>query len=249
MGNRIWTLSEPSLDEQFGTMSRAVCQKGETINANWMSRLTRYEFSGNVYYIKTYASRGRGLRRWLGRSRLRAEWENLQLFARIGIATAQVVAYGERGAKNYQGAIVTRGLARTRDLASLARETNPVLRNRSWLLGVISRLSKAVRTLHKAGFVHTDLKWRNILAELEVDPDEGMPRVYLIDCPMGRVLWGPLLRRGIVKDLACLDKVAKRILSKTDRLRFYLAYSNRDRLWDNDKVKIRKILRFFPPHD
>ena len=249
MNNRRWTLCEPSLEEYFGTMRRAIYQKGEEINSNWMSRLTKFENYGNVYYIKTYASRGRGLRRWLGRSRLRAEWENLQLFARIGIPTAQVVAYGERGVKNYEGAIVTKGVQRTRDLAGLARETDPVLTNRSWRMVVIRNLSKAVRTLHLAGFVHNDLKWRNILVEMEVDSDKDIPRVYLIDCPMGRLLWGSLLRRGIVKDLACLDKVAKQTLSKTDRLRFYLAYSGKERLDYYDKVRLGKIQRFFPPRD
>ena len=80
---------------------------------------------------------------------------------------------------------------------------------------------------------------------MEVDSEKERPWVYLIDCPMGRVLWGPLLRRGIVKDLACLDKVAKQTLSKTDRLRFYLAYSGKERLDYYDRVRLGKIERFF----
>ena len=237
----VWTLYEPSLVEEFGTMSRAVSQSGEEINANWMSRLIRYESSGSVYYVKMYACRGRGLRQWFGRSRLRAEWENLRLFASYGVATAELIAYGETGVRNYQGAVITRGMVRTRDLAGLAQEGNPILADKRWRLGVIRHLSESVRALHTAGFVHNDLKWRNILVEL--DKDE--PLAYLIDCPMGRVLWGPLLARGVVKDLACLDKGAKHVLSCTDRLRFYLAYSGKDRLQRDDKVKIKKVLRFF----
>jgi hypothetical protein len=41
-------------------------------------------------------------------------------------------------------------------------------------------------------------------------------------CPAGTFWWGPFLRYRIVKDLACLDKVAKYHLSRTQRLRFYL---------------------------
>ena len=245
----MWTLCEHSLEGHFGTLSQAACQKGEEINANWMSRLTRYESSGGVYYIKTYASRGRGLRRWFGRSRLRAEWENLQLFASYGIDTAQVIAFGETGVKNYQGVMITRDLARTRDLAVLAKEADLILKNRAWRLGVITRLAHVVQILHTARFVHNDLKWRNILVDLEPGSKASLPKVYLIDCPMGRALWGPLLSRGIIKDLACLDKVAKHTITKTDRLRFYLTYSGKDRLHKGDKVRIRKIQQFFAQRD
>ena len=241
----VWTLCEPLMVDEFGTMNRAVSRKGQEINANWMSRLTRYESSGAVYYVKTYVCRGRGLRRWFGRSRLRAEWENLQLFARYGIATAEVIAYGETGLRNYQGAIITRGLLQTRDLARLAEEGNPILLDKRWRLGVIRRLSELVRIMHTRGFIHNDLKWRNILVGLDIKSNKNPPRVYLIDCPMGRFLCGPLMRRGIVKDLACLDKVAKYALSRTDRLRFYLAYSGKTQLQRNDKVLIKKVLRFF----
>ena len=241
----IWTLCDPSLLSEFGSMMQAMSLRGEEINANWMSRLTRFEHGDEVYYIKSYASRGRGLRRWLGRSRLRAEWENLQFFSRLGIATAQVVAYGETGPWRYRGVIVTQGLPRTRDLAGLVEEEHVALDNNKWRLDVIRRLSSAVCTLHAAGFVHNDLKWRNVLVEPETGMGESSPGVYLIDCPMGRKLRGPLLKRGMIKDLACLDKVAKYALTRTDRLRFYLGYVGRNRLQDRDKRVIGKVVRFF----
>jgi hypothetical protein len=53
------------------------------------------------------------------------------------------------------------------------------------------------------------------------------------------------LRYRIVKDLACLDKLAKYHLSRTQRLRFYLDYAQKKRLDDADKRRIRKVLRFF----
>ena len=49
----------------------------------------------------------------------------------------------------------------------------------------------------------------------------------------------------IVKDLACLDKVAKYHLSRTQRLRFYLQYRQRSRLSRGDKQRVRQILKFF----
>ena len=71
------------------------------------------------------------------------------------------------------------------------------------------------------------------------------PVIYLIDCPSGRSWWGPFLRYRIVKDLACLDKVAKYHLTRTQRLRFYLDYAGRDRLNADDKRRVRRIARFF----
>ena len=71
------------------------------------------------------------------------------------------------------------------------------------------------------------------------------PRVYFIDCPAGQIRSGPGSGRWFVKDIACLDKVAKKRLSRTQRLRFYMEYEGLQRLGDKDKQKIRRILRFF----
>ena len=73
--------------------------------------------------------------------------------------------------------------------------------------------------------------------------DEG--ELFLIDCPTGAFWFGPFLRRRITKDLACLDKVAKYQLSRTQRLRFYLQYRGRQRLNVADKRRIRQIIGFF----
>ncbi|MNF08441.1 hypothetical protein D3C80_2088680 [compost metagenome] len=54
-----------------------------------------------------------------------------------------------------------------------------------------------------------------------------------------------MLRYRIVKDLACLDKVAKYKLSRTQRLRFYLQYRGRQRLNAADKRRVRQIVRYF----
>jgi hypothetical protein len=56
---------------------------------------------------------------------------------------------------------------------------------------------------------------------------------------------GPFLVRGRIKDLACLDKIARQQLSKMERLRFYLAYKGESRLSVKDKKEIYRVLRFF----
>ena len=115
-----WFVSEEAKD-LFPDHISAISARGEEINRNWMSRLVRYRDGHDHYYIKTYARRGRGLRRFIGRSRVRAEWENLHAFVAMGIPTANLVAYGESETKGYYcGTLITRGVRGAIDLATLA---------------------------------------------------------------------------------------------------------------------------------
>jgi len=232
---------DSSVRAVFPDMRSCADAEGEKINGNWMSRVTRVTYEGVAYYVKVYASRGRWLKRYLGRSRVRAEWENQGLFHRLGIPAAEVVAYGESQAvPGYQGVVVTREVRGTADLDALYRKGSPWFSNTGWRRSVIRQLAEATRKLHLHGFVHNDLKWRNILVETREDPG-----VYLIDCPLGRKTFGPLLTRGKVKDLACLDRHGKVQLSRNDRLRFFLSYKGHDRLDAADKKEIRRVLGFF----
>lgn len=230
---------DPVENELFSTLEKTTALEGEEINRNWMSRLVRITHGERAYYVKSYRARGRGLRRHLFRSRLRAEWENLFKFKEMGVPTVRVVAFGE-ATNPYGGALVAEGVKGTSDLATLYRCQSPLLEDPDWVGSVRDRLALAVRLMHQASFVHSDLKWRNILAEREDSPE-----VYIIDCPQGRYSFGPFFARGVIKDLACLDKVAKVVLTRSQRLRFYLKYKNKERLDDMDKREIGKILDFF----
>lgn len=123
-------------------------------------------------------------------------------------------------------------------MAALALRDDPRLDDAAWVDGVSRQLARATRAMHDHHFAHNDLKWRNLLVN-----DEG--ELFLIDCPTGAFWFGPFLRRRITKDLACLDKVAKYQLSRTQRLRFYLQYRGRQRLNVADKRRIRQIIGFF----
>ncbi|SDG58788.1 Lipopolysaccharide kinase (Kdo/WaaP) family protein [Pseudomonas benzenivorans] len=214
--------------------------QGERITLDMLSEVIRIERAGVRYYVKRYWGAGKGLRRYLGRPRVKAEWQNLKHFAKWGIPTAPIVAYGleRRVGAFVRGALITRELPRTEDLALLARRDDPRLGDAGWVDGVSRQLARATRTLHDHHFTHNDLKWRNLLVD-----DQGA--LFFIDCPTGAFWWGPLLRYRIVKDLACLDKVAKYQLSRSQRLRFYLQYRGRQRLNAGDKRRIRQIVGFF----
>jgi Ser/Thr protein kinase RdoA (MazF antagonist) len=94
--------------------------------------------------------------------------------------------------------------------------------------------------MHDQGFAHNDLKWRNILVD-----EKPYPNVFMIDCPSGAFWWGPLLEYRMIKDLACLDKLGKQVLSRTQRLRFYHDYAGRRALTALDKKRIKAVAHFF----
>ncbi|MEO4045477.1 lipopolysaccharide kinase InaA family protein [Pseudomonas sp. CAU 1711] len=228
------------LNAEFGDLASVFALEGKRLTRDPLSEVILLERGGVRYYVKRYWGAGKGLRRYIGRPRVKAEWQNLKHFAKWGIPTAPIVGYGlERKAGAFvRGALITRELEHTRDLALMAKQGDGRLRDASWVDGVSRQLAGATRALHDHHFAHNDLKWRNLLVN-----EDG--ELFLIDCPTGSFWWGPFLRYRIVKDLACLDKVAGRVLSRSQRLRFYLQYRGRQRLSAGDKRRVRQIVKFF----
>lgn len=228
--------------EAFRTLEKTFGLSGQQITTGPMGATSRFVCEENTFYVKLYRQAGKGIRRWLGRSRLRGEWENLLLFEKWGIPSAPLVAYGEKKSGPFfkRGAIITASLPATDDLEELAKKNDPRLKNPEWIGTLSKQLATATRLMHQKKFAHGDLKWRNLLVT-RTDP----PQLYLIDCPAGRFWPWPFLQYRKNKDIACLDKVAKNVLSRTRRLRFFLDYLGKDRLDRKSKKQLRHILRFF----
>lgn len=238
-----WRLSgdlPASLAAELASLEQVFALEGERLTRDPLSEVIRIERDGVRYYVKRYWGAGKGLRRYLGRPRVKAEWQNLKHFAKWGIPTATIVGHGlERQMGAFvRGALITRELQGTLDLAVLAKKGDERLRDAGWVDGVSRQLARATRALHDHHFAHNDLKWRNLLVN-----EAG--ELFFIDCPTGSFWWGPFLRYRIVKDLACLDKVASQVLSRSQRLRFYLQYRGRARLNAGDKRRLRQIVKFF----
>jgi tRNA A-37 threonylcarbamoyl transferase component Bud32 len=251
---------------RFADLDAVFALEGEIVAKDSTTRTVRVELDGRRYYVKRYHGLGKKpLRRWFGTPRVQLEWENLQRFADWGIPTARLVAYGleSQGGRFVRGALITAEIPDTTDLGKLARSHDPRLKtqfqrrltpassalseaaeakSQSWWHGVSAQIADIARRMHSRRFVHGDLKWRNLLVD-------GSGKIFLIDCPSGGFWWPPFLQYRIVKDLACLDKVAKRQLSRTQRLRFYLDYAQKKRLDDADKRRIRQIAGFFAGRD
>lgn len=237
-----WNLLVQSsgLDSLFGSLGAVFALQGQRLTSDPLSEVILIEHQGVRYYVKRYWGGGKGLRRFIGRPRVKAEWQNLKNFAKWGVPTAPIVAYGleRRFGTFVRGALITRELENTLDMAHMAQRQDPRFCDRHWVAGVSSQLARATRILHNHHFAHNDLKWRNLLVNERAE-------LFLIDCPTGAFWWGPLLRYRIVKDLACLDKVARKVLSRSQRLRFYLQYCGHERLSGADKRRVRQVVKFF----
>ena len=237
-----WTLAAGYewLAADFGSLNTVFALQGEHLTRDPLSEVIRVQRDGVWYYVKRYTGAGKHMRRYLGRPRIKAEWQNLKQFAKWGIPTAEVVAWGlERNGLAFgRGAMITRELPNTEDLSALAERNDPRLKDRVWVDHVSRQLARHTREMHDHHFAHNDLKWRNLLVD-----DQGT--LFFIDCPTGDFWRGFMLRHRLIKDLACLDKVAKYHLSATQRLRFYLQYRRHARLTARDKRRIRQVLSFF----
>jgi len=238
-----WVVHTDNTAEMLAFASAEACvdQVGELVSDYGLNLLKKVKVCGLTYYVKQYHRRGRGLRRYLGRSRARGEWENILLFQSLGIPCLRLVAYGE---SRDIGVVVTEEVSGAVDLETYTGRGVDT----QFAEMVIDRLSGYVRSMHQYSFTHNDLKWRNILVRDNRETkrqNAGEIEVYIVDSPLGRKFWEPFLPRRIVKDLACLDKVAKHRLRRSQRLRFYLKYKNLDRLNESAKREIRSVLRFF----
>jgi tRNA A-37 threonylcarbamoyl transferase component Bud32 len=225
------------LQTEFADLNQIFNLQGETITSERLSDLIRIKIADDFYYVKRYRVAGKGLRRFLGKSRIRSEWENLLWFAEQDISTAPVIAYGleTRWGLFHRGAMVTKGIPNSEDLASLARANDPRLNDAVWVKNISLQAAQMLQKMHQKGFVHNDFKWRNLLVD---DQD----RLYVIDCPLGAFWRGTLLRYRCIKDLVMLDRVAKYKLTRSQRMRFYLQYRGHQRLTGEDKRQLQQLL-------
>ena len=231
------------LGDLFKHFDDAYRYEGEFITKSPLSQVYKVTLDSKNYYLKKYNISRKKIQRYLGQSKIRTEWENLLWFQQLHVPAAKVVAYGQetRGWVTHRGILITEELVNTSDLANIAANYKQLLQQKDWVAKVSHQIAEAARLLHQHRFAHNDFKWRNIMVDIKAD----FPQIYLIDCPSGMKWYKPFLEFRIIKDLACLDKRAKYELSKKQRLAFYKDYAQCMKLTAKDKVRIRKILKFF----
>lgn len=215
--------------------------EGTRITSDKKSDLIYRREMSHGYFIKRYWTAGGHFQNWLGVPRVQKEWENLDYFRAQKVPSLELIAYGSkrRRGRFIRGALVTKELADSKDLMQLVLENNPCLRDPQWVTPVSQQIADNLAHLHGQGFCHGDLFWRNLLVT-----SGPKPRVHFFDSPAGRFWWGPFLTYRRIKDLACLDKVARRQLSRSQRLRFFLRYKQQETLTLESKRQISKIIAY-----
>lgn len=186
----------------------------------------------------------RQLRHWLEHRKRAsfgvAEHETASRLAEAGIRTPVTVACGQAWGLCFERAsfLMTEEVA---GAASLEQKRPACFEGPATQANVrarrdfIVRLAEFVRRFHATGYRHRDL----YLCHIFHSERDGF---CLID--LARAFRPLLSRRFRLKDLAQLHYSAPgRYVTRTDRLRFFLAYSGHERLSPQDKACIRAVVR------
>lgn len=205
----------------------------------------RLEIGERAFYLKR--NRLHRVEFWKGLSRLRLpgreahrEWENIRAVQAAGIPTVTPVAMGEQAIFGLEAA----SFILTEELYG-AEPLDLIVRRRFLAAGdpdrhrekrqIIGRLAALARRLHGSGMNHQDFYLNHFFLD-------GQGVLYLLDLQrIQRRSQVPLRYR--VKDLGQLNYSALFVggFSRTDRLRFLLAYLEKDRLGKEGRTLVAQI--------
>lgn len=225
------------LSELLPSLSAVFSLDGEVVSRGRRTEVIMKTAGGKTYYVKRYRAKPRSWRRLLDRNPAETEVRSLRTLAQLRSPVPRVVAFGWEALRGrfLRGVMITAAVPDCMDTASFCLEHRELWADRARRLCVLRQVAGAVRRMHDNGFVHGNLKWRNLLLKT-ADP----PGVVFIDCPSGRHLCGHALRLGIIKDLSSIDRRSWGILSRTDRLRMYFWYRDKDTLDAAAKEEIKR---------
>jgi len=213
-----------------------------------------FEGKPRVFYLKLYWNYlfemiwGRAFRGSLvGRSMVRAEYENLEKLAGWGFRVPQLVAWGDH---RFAGGvihayIITEEIPQAMGVDYLthewfAQQGKEIRQQKQTEL--IHEVARTVRRMHDHGFEHHDLFLRNMMVS-----GQDMAKLYIMDAPRAYVWPAFIMRNRRAFDLATLDAAATQVFSRSQRLRFMYIYLGRNRLTDKDKQLIRLVLKRAKP--
>lgn len=197
---------------------------------------------GWVIYTKheVYAPKDQ-LKRWLRPARTTIEAFAYGRIHAARVPAAEVLAWGERrriGCPT-ESLIVTLAVADTLDLRRFVAgpwATLSAAAKRECFQQIATQLAEQLKRAHATGFVHHDLKWRNVL--IQRTDDRYLP--VWIDAPRGAVWRWRAARRAIV-DLGDLAPSSLEITSVYDRMRFVCWYLGRQRQPGDARRLYRRI--------
>ena len=167
------------------------------------------------------------------------DFDLVNKLAALGINTPKTICYGEQWGMFFEkrSFCITEKIPNAESLERKLPDcfdAPHTVKNLKLRRDFIAELADFVKKFHETKYRHRDLYLCHIFYN-------DHSKFYLID--LARVFKPILLtERFRIKDIAQLYYSAPlRYFSKTDRLRFYLAYANRHGLTKTDKVFIRKV--------
>ncbi len=208
------------------------------------------------FYLKVYRY-GREARRfalWPDKAGLEAR--NYRILRRhCGVSVPDVIAYGSRRRWGYllDAFILTRAVPHAVTLDDFARRRwGPNRRNANDQppatttvindpMGryLLIHTADIVARMHRAGFFHIDLQWRNILI---ADDGSDRPRIFLIDSARGSRRNRKILQaHGQLRDLSSLYKEARMQLTPREQVLWLRRYFNVSRLTQDHHAMTQAI--------
>jgi hypothetical protein len=140
------------------------------------------------------------------RSKARCEFENYAVFKQLGLPAPERVAVGEERdalGRLLRTFIITRAIPDALTLVEFVRKHCPnrhTAEERSLRDRLCQQVAELTQRMHRDGFFHRDLVWRNILVTWQ---PPVAPQVWWIDCPRGALCsMGISPRRAANADLA-----------------------------------------------
>jgi tRNA A-37 threonylcarbamoyl transferase component Bud32 len=203
---------------------------------------------GLDFYVKhnCQTDRRAWLRDLVRPSKARGEYEHALAIAARGVPTVEPLAVGEPcdGTGPRHSLLITRTLPETRPLNSFLESTLPQwpARCRARLRQRLAvALGQLLARMHDAGITHHDLHPGNLLLRLDAD---DRPELFLIDLHAVR-LGAPLSWRARRKNLIILNRWFMLRSERTDRLRSWRAYCDREanRLRGGERAIVRDLER------
>ena len=189
---RNWTfcilpeLAEPAF-AALCCLPQGYCPEGITpVVSSENTEVRRFGYQERNYFLKEYFFLG-----WKKHLKLFGRGERLVRVARLlsehGFLTPRVVGVGRSGGNRR---VVTEAVEDARDVWQVLYPD--FKRHRSDIDdGFLQVLGHTIGNLHRCGFYHGDLRWRNILTQL----DKGKWKIYFIDNDRTRRFkWGIPLR-------------------------------------------------------
>ncbi|MEE9543046.1 MAG: lipopolysaccharide kinase InaA family protein [Thermodesulfobacteriota bacterium] len=224
---------------------------GEVLKKISVRSITKFYLSRDGhkigFYLKRHSQKPRlstkvkGLLKKPSPSEARIEFEAAEALAEAKVPCALAAAFGERSTnQKVESFLVTEALDGYTQLEKMVFDFAPPLtkamieKKRALIDGV----AKLASSLHRAGFNHKDLYLTHILAKFEEPAGYSLKLIDLQRVEhrtSGR-------RRWLVKDIAALNYSSPaEIITRTDRLRFYKAYTARQKLGKAERAFIKSV--------